>query len=60
MILRAGADPNVPDHVGWTPLHTAGMTGHADLARRLIEAHGKEGRRSRMRSSTPRRIWARG
>ncbi len=51
MILRAGADPNVPDHDGWTPLHTAGMAGHTDLARRLIEAgasvmaeaHGKEG-----------------
>ena len=37
-ILQAGADPNTRDPDGWTPLHTAGMAGHAELARRLVEA----------------------
>ena len=51
MVLAAGADPSAADEDGWTPLHTAGMAGHVDLARRLVEAggsvradaHGKEG-----------------
>ena len=50
-ILAAGADPSVADGDGWTPLHTAGMAGHLDLARRLVaagaqvraNAHGREG-----------------
>ena len=51
MILAAGADASCSDRDGWTPLHTAGMAGHADLARRLVragapvlaDAHGREG-----------------
>ena len=51
LILAAGADPATADDDGWTPLHTAGMAGHADLARRLVaagapveaDAYGKEG-----------------
>ena len=51
MVLAAGADPSAADDDGWTPLHTAAMAGHADLARRLVEAgasvraeaYGKEG-----------------
>ena len=51
LILAAGADPATADNDGWTPLHTAGMAGHADLARRLVaagapvdaNAHGKDG-----------------
>lgn len=50
-ILAAGADPSAADHQGWTPLHTAAMAGHDDLAQRLVaagasvsaEAHGLEG-----------------
>ena len=38
LILRAGADASADDGSGWTPLHTAGMAGHSDLARRLLEA----------------------
>ena len=38
LILEARADPNVPDKDGWTPLHTAGMAGHTDLAHRLVAA----------------------
>ena len=30
LILGAGADPATADNDGWTPLHTAGMAGHAD------------------------------
>ena len=37
-LLAAGADPSTADNDGWTPLHTAGMAGHSDLARRLIDA----------------------
>ena len=51
LILEAGADPSAPDIHNWTPLHTAAMAGHADLAQRLIaagasvesEAHGERG-----------------
>ena len=51
LILDAGADPSAGDKDNWTPLHTAAMAGHADLAKRLIgagasaklEAHGKAG-----------------
>ena len=51
LILEAGADPSAPDKHNWTPLHTAAMAGHADLAQRLIaagasvesESHGKGG-----------------
>ena len=38
LLLAAGADPSTDDDDGWTPLHTAGMAGHSDLARRLIGA----------------------
>lgn len=51
LILAAGADPSRGDNDGWTPLHTAGMAGHTDLAARLVaagasveaEAYGKAG-----------------
>ena len=38
LVLAAGADPSCADNDGWTPLHTAGMAGHADLADRLVKA----------------------
>ena len=38
LILKAGADPSTADHDNWSPLHTAGMAGHSDLARRLVSA----------------------
>ena len=51
LILKTGADPSAADHDNWSPLHTAAMAGHTDLARRLIaagasvetNAYGKEG-----------------
>lgn len=51
LILQAGADPSAADRDGWTPLHTAGMAGHSDLATRLLaagaspktDAYGKAG-----------------
>ena len=50
-VLAAGADPSSADDDGWTPLHTAAMAGHLDLAKRLVaagasvraNAHGREG-----------------
>ena len=38
LILRAGASASAGDSSGWTPLHTAGMAGHAELASRLLRA----------------------
>ncbi|MCY3817901.1 MAG: ankyrin repeat domain-containing protein [Gammaproteobacteria bacterium] len=51
LILRAGSNPSAADNNSWTPLHTAGMAGHSDLARRLLvagasprtDAYGKAG-----------------
>jgi ankyrin repeat protein len=37
-LLAAGADPSAASHDGWAPLHTAAMSGHVDLARRLLAA----------------------
>ncbi len=37
-LLAAGADPSAAASDGWAPLHTAAMTGHVDLARRLLKA----------------------
>lgn len=37
-ILAAAADPSASDDDGWTPLHTAAMAGHLDLAKRLVAA----------------------
>ena len=38
LILEAGADVNAGTTEAWTPLHTAAMAGHIDLARRLLRA----------------------
>ena len=38
LLLAAGADPSAAADNGWAPLHTAAMTGHVDLARRLLAA----------------------
>ena len=38
LLLAAGADPSAAAHNGWAPLHTAAMTGHLDLAHRLLAA----------------------
>ena len=38
LILEAGADPNRGTPEGWSPLHTAAMSGHIDLAKRLLAA----------------------
>lgn len=38
LILAAGADPSAAAKNGWSPLHTAAMTGHTHLARRLLAA----------------------
>ena len=38
LILEAGADVNAATTQAWTPLHTAAMAGHLDLARRLLDA----------------------
>ena len=40
-LLERGADPNVPDSIGRTPLHAAVETGKADLVKALLE-HGAD------------------
>ena len=38
LLLDSDADPSCSDNDGWTPLHTAAMAGHAELAQRLVDA----------------------
>jgi len=50
-LLAAGADPNLPNDRGWTPLHQAGYANRPDLAELLLgagaavdsEGHGSGG-----------------
>ena len=37
-ILARGADPDIGTEDGWTPLHTAAMSGHTRLAKILLDA----------------------
>ena len=37
-LLQAGADPSLSDANGWTPLHSAAISGHETLARLLLDA----------------------
>jgi hypothetical protein len=37
-LLAAGADPSAPEASGWTPLHSAAISGHERLARALLDA----------------------
>jgi ankyrin repeat protein len=37
-LLEAGANPALPEANGWTPLHSAAISGHEALARMLLDA----------------------
>ena len=37
-LLAAGADANITDHAGWTPLHEACNHGHVECVRELLKA----------------------
>jgi ankyrin repeat protein len=53
-LLAAGADPAAAEPDGWAPLHTAAMTGHVPLARRLLAAGApREGRLLGCRGGSP-------
>ncbi|EPS26286.1 hypothetical protein PDE_01222 [Penicillium oxalicum 114-2] len=36
VLLRAGADPTIPDNTGLTPLHFAAQNGHTSLVQQLL------------------------
>ena len=38
MLLKAGANPNLRDSSGWTPLHCAGKHGHLRACEVLLQA----------------------
>ena len=38
LLIKAGADINKGDRIGWTPLHEAVRNGHENVANLLIEA----------------------
>jgi ankyrin repeat protein len=53
-LLRAGADPSQPEANGWTPLHSAAISGHEALARTLLDAGARtEGLLEARPGSTP-------
>jgi ankyrin repeat protein len=53
-ILAAGADPSAAANDGWAPLHAAAMTGHVDLARRLLAAGAsRDGRLMNVAGGSP-------
>ena len=37
-LLAAGADANITDHAGWTPLHEACNHGNVECVRELLKA----------------------
>ncbi len=45
-LLARGADPNVTQGGGWTPLHAAARHGDAAMARALLEHGARPGTRS--------------
>lgn len=42
-LIAAGADVNVTQHAGWTPLHAAALHGNLPLVRALLEAGANAG-----------------
>jgi ankyrin repeat protein len=53
VLLDAGADPNQGNHRGWTPLHQAGYSNHAELARLLLESGAAPDREAHGEGGTP-------
>lgn len=53
-LIEAGADVNVKDGTGWTPLHHAAYHGNTDMARALIEA-GADKEATNLMGRTP--LW---
>lgn len=51
MVLDAGADPNVPDSEGWTPLMVAGSSGSVPLVELLIQRGAQVNRKAKAGTS---------
>jgi ankyrin repeat protein len=45
-LLEKGADPNLPDHRGWTAVHQAASRGNARMFKALVDAGGDLHRRN--------------
>jgi ankyrin repeat protein len=51
-LIERGADPNVRDYLGYTPLHFAAYEGHAEVARLLLN-HGADPNAKTISGETP-------
>ena len=52
VLISAGADPNVVEKFGFTPLHLAAYLGHAAMVSFLVD-NGGDVRRENNQGSTP-------
>lgn len=59
MLLHAGADVNIGENDGYTPIHGAGFQGRADIARLLVKQGGMNPNDRHADGYTPmhRAIW---
>ena len=53
LLLERGADPNLPDNAGWTPLHYAAWFGSGTAILAVLQDHGAQVNAQNDRGITP-------